>query len=413
MDPISDIDAAIDAVPSDQPQDAPEPSPVASAPAPTPAAAAPEPTAPAPVPAATPAKPAADDEDIALLKPKPAATTPAKPAAVAAPAKPAATATEPTSLKEFRQVYENTKKERDEIAAERDRLRTEAAEARKAGEKEAETRIRAEMDVLSKEKQELDSRIRFLDYSKSPEFEAKHEKPLKDAWRSALEDLQGAKIVNDDGTETDANYGHVQALMRMSPIEAAKTATKWFGAAGPEIMRHRNAILTLQKEKAQAIDHWKAKGEELTQQRQRETAEFNGNLQTMFTEERDSFPTNYPDLFAHDPKNPEETTLFQKNRALTELAARGKGIPEGTDERQRAELMVKAQARMVARAEAFGFTRLRLNKALDEIETLKKKVAEFEGSVPGEGKTVPPAASGSTDDSDSWEKRVDAIPGVR
>ena len=411
MDPISDIDAAIDAVPSDQPQDAPEPSPAPVAAAPAPAA---EPAAPAtPAPAPVAAKPPEDD-DLALLKPKPAATaTPAKPAAVPAAGVPAKPATEPTSLKEFRQVYENTKKERDEIAAERDRLRTEAAEARKAGEKEAEARIRAEMDVLSKEKQELDSRIRFLDYSKSPEFEAKHEKPLKDAWRSALEDLQGAKIVNDDGTETDANYGHVQALMRMSPIEAAKTATKWFGAAGPEIMRHRNAILTLQKEKAQAIDHWKAKGEELTQQRQRETAEFNGSLQTMFTEERDSFPTNYPDLFAHDPKNQEEATLFQKNRALTELAARGKGIPEGTDERQRAELMVKAQARMVARAEAFGFTRLRLNKALDEIETLKKKVAEFEGSVPGEGKTVPPAASGSTDDSDSWEKRVDAIPGVR
>ena len=411
MDPISDIDAAIDAVPSDQPQDAPEPSPAPVAAAPAPAA---EPAAPAtPAPAPVAAKPPEDD-DLALLKPKPAATaTPAKPAAVPAAGVPAKPATEPTSLKEFRQVYENTKKERDEIAAERDRLRTEAAEDRKAGEKEAEARIRAEMDVLSKEKQELDSRIRFLDYSKSPEFEAKHEKPLKDAWRSALEDLQGAKIVNDDGTETDANYGHVQALMRMSPIEAAKTATKWFGAAGPEIMRHRNAILTLQKEKAQAIDHWKAKGEELTQQRQRETAEFNGSLQTMFTEERDSFPTNYPDLFAHDPKNQEEATLFQKNRALTELAARGKGIPEGTDERQRAELMVKAQARMVARAEAFGFTRLRLNKALDEIETLKKKVAEFEGSVPGEGKTVPPAASGSTDDSDSWEKRVDAIPGVR
>lgn len=413
MDPISDIDAAIDAVPSDQPQDAPEPSPVAPAPTPAPAAATPEPTAPASALAAAPSK-SADDDDLALLKPKPAATA-TKPAAVAAPAAgvPVKPATEPTSLKEFRQVYENTKKERDEIAAERDRLRTEAAEARKAGEKEAEARIRAEMDVLSKEKQELDSRIRFLDYSKSPEFEAKHEKPLKDAWRSALEDLQGAKIVNDDGTETDANYGHVQALMRMSPIEAAKTATKWFGPAGPEIMRHRNAILTLQKEKAQAIDHWKAKGEELTQQRQRETAEFNGSLQTMFTEERDSFPTNYPDLFAHDPKNPEEATLFQKNRALTELAARGKGIPEGTDERQRAELMVKAQARMVARAEAFGFTRLRLNKALDEIETLKKKVAEFEGSVPGEGKTVPPATGGSTDDSDNWEKRVDAIPGVR
>jgi len=404
MDPTTDFEAAIDAMPSDMPQDSPQQAAPVVAVAPAPAS---EPAPATVAPVATPAPVNVGDEDLEALrgKPKQAAT----PAATASP-EPPKPAAEPSSLKEFRTVYETTKKERDTLAADLAKLRTEAAEARKAGEKDAEARVRAELEVVVKEKTELDSRIRFLDYSKSPEFQAKHEKPIKDAWRAAIEDLNGATIINDDGTESEANYGHIQALMRMPPIEAARTAAKWFGPASSEVMRHRSTILALGKEKDAAIEHWKTKGEELTAQSQREAEEFNGSLHSLFNSERDSFPTNYPELFGHDPKNDEEADLVRKNRALTEMAVRGKGIPEGTDARQRSELMVKAQARMVARAEAFGFTRLRLNKAVDEIETLKKKLAEFEGSVPGEGKTTPPAPGKADSDVSDWERAIDNAP---
>lgn len=377
--------AALESMFSDDTSPSPQPSPAA----PKPAEPAPAP-APQPTPAAT--KPSAPTEFDDIPKPavKPAAKPPA-PQKQEAPK----TQAEPGSLKELRTNYETTKRERDEYAAKVKALE----EARESGTKreveKARAELSAEIEKHKKRAEEMETEVKYLDYTRSSEFKETYHAPLVAAWKAAIDDIRGAVITDDDGTERPGTPDDIKALVGMSTIEAARKANELFGAAGAEMMAHRRAILDRITAKERALEEWRTKGSEREAQRQRETEEGHSKVVGMWESTMKDLTESNRDLFGDDEADAEGNELLKKADAIVRLAFTGEGLKDGLTADQRRELVTKAQANVAIRARAFGRERLRSMRLQEKVADLEAKLAEYQKSEPGGGSVAPDAFGGA------------------
>ena len=368
----------------------PDPKSIAATPPPEPAAT-PTPATPSAAPAKDPTPPPApvDDDPFAGDIPKAPEPKPASTAKPAAPAKP--TAPSPAgdtqqfkTNKELREAYEKTKAERDAIDKEREDLRKQIDAAKKAGATEAESRLKQELEALRKERDELDSKVRFADYSQSVEFKRNYIEPLAKTWSEVLSEIKGVKIQSDDG-EQDATPEHMQALVRMPMVAAARQAREWFGDAAPEFMRYRKAILDGTAARDNALEEWRTKGSEMAAQQQRQSEERSKSIIGRFDSEIEGYRKTSPDVYAANDKDAEEQGYFKRGNDIVAIAFRGEGLKDGMTQEQRQDAIVRAQANVAAKASSFGVVVHRWRKAEAQIEELKKKLAEYEKTEPGHG----------------------------
>lgn len=402
--------------------------------------AATPPPEPAPTPTATPAKdpaPKVDDDpfagDIPKAKPasdpKPDGTKPdgtkaagTKPDATKPPgaAKPSAPATagdqEFKTNKELREAYNRAKAERDALDKEREELRKQIDAAKKAGATEAEARLKQELEAIRKERDELDSKVRFTDYSQSAEFKKTYIDPLAKTWSEVLREIKDVKIQSDEG-EQDATPEHMQALVRMPMVAAARQAREWFGDAAPEFMRYRKAILDGTAARDNALEEWRTKGSEMAAQQQRQSEERSKSIIQKFDSEIDGYRKNSPDVYAANEKDAEEQGYFKRGNEIVAIAFRGEGLKDGMTQEQRQDAIVRAQANVAAKASAFGVVVHRWRKAEEQIEALKQKLSEYEKTEPGHGdggRSEIPGANGKpvTGRAKSAEDIINEMPSI-
>lgn len=365
--------------------------------------AAPKPTPPAPQ-AKEPAAPTNIDDSIPGRKPQPASPPPS-PAAPKAP-------TEPNTPKELREAYRQK-------SAEFDRINSELAEARKAlesarseGEKAAAAKIAKEIEDLKKERDELNTRVAYTDFTQSKEYEEQYIRPLKERWNSIGEELKGWTYTDDNDNKVPVTLDHVNQLLRMTTPEAAAHAQKLFGAAASEFMAHRRDLLTMYQKRDAAVAEWREKGSQLREQREAESRTSTERAIADFDSAIGKYADDRKDIFAPDDKNDEEKAFYEKGKAIVDIAFRGKGLPPGLTAEQRRSFIIQNQANVAAKAAAFGHLMVRLGAKDAEIEALKKKLAEFETTEPGAGATrSTPAGKGDEKQLSPFEQ-IDALPSV-
>ena len=369
----------IEAIGEETPVASPEPSP---APAPEPKAVE-TPATPTPAPAPAPKLPF--DDDIPQ-KPKPQAQD--KP-------KPEATKPEPKipenqksvrggSLEEFRKNYETTKKERDELASKLKALETAREEGTRAEIKKATEAYEKKVSELEAKYTEVETRLRFTDYTRSSEYKEKFEKPLESAWREAISDISGATIELEDGTERQASVQDIQSLLHMPAIAAARRANELFGAAAPAVLQHRNAILSLTRARESAIKEYQEKGAEREREMQTNSERQRERIYGVFNETIKHYETADASLYGR-PEDPEEQKYWDKGDRLIALAVKRQGLDESLPEDEQSAILTKAQATVAARARAFGPLIARMHKLEAEVESLRGKQAKLTKSEPGNG----------------------------
>ena len=356
-------------------------------------AASPEPSpSPAPEPKVveTPATPAPAqklpfDDDIPQT-PKPQAQD--KP-------KPEATKPEPKipenqksvrggSLEEFRKNYETTKKERDELAGKLKALETAREEGTRAEIKKATEAYEKKVSELEAKYTEVETRLKFTDYTRSSEYKEKFEKPLESAWREAISDISGATIELEDGTERQASVQDIQSLLHMPAIAAARRANELFGAAAPAVLQHRNAILSLTRARESAIKEYQEKGAEREREMQTNSERQRERIYGVFNETIKHYETADASLYGR-PEDPEEQKYWDKGDRLIALAVKRQGLDESLPEDEQSAILTKAQATVAARARAFGPLIARMHKLEAEVESLRGKQAKLVKSEPGNG----------------------------
>jgi hypothetical protein len=356
-----------------------------ASPAPSPAPAAPEP--PAPVAPAAPAavapestKPAVDDlfnlDKFTAKKDEPAPA----PAKQDAPAK-----SEPASLKQFREQYEMTKKERDDLASKVAELERAKSEGTKREIEEATKALKAEMDSIRKNADELDTEVRYLNYTRSGEYKQKYEAPLREAWQTALGDIEGIRVTDADGTERDASHEDIMAILNVPVAKAAIIAQEMFGAAAPEIMAHRRRILELTQARDKSIAEWKEKGSQREVEQKKQLESRQSRSRELFDSQFTEFEKSHNQLFGREDGDEEGNKLLDESDRLIKIALKGEGIDADMGYDDKVDLITKAQAQVALRARAYGRERLRVIRLQQKVAELEKKVGKVRSSEPGQG----------------------------
>ena len=374
---------------------------------PAPAPVAPEAPTPTPTPepqAATPAAPQKNDDLFNLDKlVTPKTETPAAPAKTPEPA----AKNEPASLKQFREQYEMTKKERDDFAAKVSELERAKSEGTRKEVEEATKALKAEMDSIRKNAEELDTEVRYLNYTRSGEYKQKYETPLREAWQTALGDIEGIRVTDEDGTERDANHQDIMVLLNVPVAKAAIIAQETFGPAAPEIMAHRRRLIELTQARDKSISEWKEKGA------QREV-ESKKQLESRQTRSRDLFESQFADyekthsqLFGREEGDEDGNKLLDESDRLVRIALKGEGIDADMGYDDKVDLITKAQAQVALRARAYGRERLRVIRLQQKVAELEKKVGKVRSSEPGQGEGTSTATRVSPKNA---EDAIDELP---
>ena len=352
----------------------------------SPAPAAPEPAAPISTPAAPiaaapePSKPAVDDmfnlDKFTAKKDEPAPI----PAKQDAPAK-----SEPASLKQFREQYELTKKERDDLASKVSELERAKSEGTKREIEEATKALKSEMDSIRKNAEELDTEVRYLNYTRSGEYKQKYEAPLRNAWQTALGDIEGIRVTDGDGTERDASHEDIMAILNVPVAKAAIIAQEMFGAAAPEIMAHRRRILELTQARDKSIAEWKEKGSQREVEQKKQLESRQSRSRELFDSQLADYEKSHSQLFGREDGDDDGNKLLDESDRLIKIALKGEGIDADMGYDDKVDLITKAQAQVALRARAYGRERLRVIRLQQKVAELEKKVGKVRSSEPGQG----------------------------
>lgn len=373
---------------------------------PAPAPVAPEAPTPAPTPepqAATPAAPQKNDDLFNLDKlVTPKAEAPAAPAKAPEPAKP-----EPASLKQFREQYEMTKKERDDFAAKVAELERAKSEGTRKEVEEATKALKAEMDSIRKNAEELDTEVRYLNYTRSSEYKQKYETPLREAWQTALGDIEGIRVTDADGTERDANHQDIMALLNVPVAKAAIIAQETFGPAAPEIMAHRRRLIELTQARDKSIAEWKEKGAQREVEKSKQLETRQSRSRELFESQFADYEKTHAQLFGREEGDEDGNKLLDESDRLVRIALKGEGIDADMGYDDKVDLITKAQAQVALRARAYGRERLRVIRLQQKVAELEKKVGKVRLSEPGQGEGTSTATRVSPKNA---EDAIDELP---
>jgi len=343
--------------------------------APAPAVSAPEVQAAAPADLAKPK----NEDFFNLDKFTPKKDEPA-PTAKAEPTKP-----EPTSIKQFREQYDLTKKERDDFAAKVSELERARSEGTRKEVEEATKSLKAEMDSIRKNAEELDTEVRYLNYTRSGEYKQKYETPLREAWQTALGDIEGIRVTDADGTERDASHHDIMAILNVPVAKAAIIAQETFGPAAPEIMAHRRRLLELTQSRDKSIAEWKEKGAQREVERSKQVEGRQSRSRELFESQFSDYEKSHPQLFGREDGDDDGNKLLDESDRLIRIALKGEGVDADMGYEDKVDLITKAQAQVALRARAYGRERLRVIRLQQKVAELEKKVGKVRSSEPGQG----------------------------
>jgi hypothetical protein len=325
-------------------------------------------------------------------KPAPAPTKPAAPA----PAKPAdpAKATDPAKpeakggIKELREQYELTKAEREQLAAKVAELERTREEGTRKQVEEATKSLKEEIESIRKEREEAEKEIQFLDYTKSREYTQKYQQPLTDAWSEALQDIDGIKITDVDGSERPADERDILALTKLPAGAAAVEAHERFGPSASVMLQHRANIVKLSRASQDAVKQFREEGAKIQEQRAKIAQENESKVVQAFDGSIFALEESHPTLFGK-PTEAEDVGLFEQGHKLVEVAFKGRGL-ENLPPDQRQNAMVKAQANVAARARSYGPQRAQNMRLERQVADLQEKLAKLTASEPGQGSKPEP-----------------------
>jgi hypothetical protein len=357
----------------------------------TAAVAAPPAPAKAPTPApAAPAKPSAppsrsDDPfssiDARAAKPK---EKPAAPAVAPKPGEPPAKAPEappaPADLKDPRRLrsafdLKSAEVERSRVALTELQSKLEAAEARGKD----TTALTERIGTMEKEREALQSQLRAFKQEASPEFQAKYEKPFKDAADFAKQISESLEITeyNDAGDPVKTRQGTYDDFIQLyaMPInKASKLARKMYGEDAQTIINHLNELQRLDFNKKRGLEDERKNALANEEKEKAEAATRKETIAKLWRDTNQDIIDNHPD-WQPAPDDKEGAEILKESYATVD-----KGIHDRT---LTLEQKIRYDANQRHRAALQPWFAHRLKQANETISELQTTIAEMKGSGPG------------------------------
>jgi len=289
-------------------------------------------------------------------------------------------------------VIDEHKKARAQLEAENADLRKQITDP------EARKKEYERLSGVEKRNQELEEQIRFVDYSKSKEFQEKYQVPYEQAWTRAMSELKELTIEDPDGNARQMAPQDLLELVNMPLKQARERADELYGASANEVMAYRKEIRGLYENQTIALDKAKKDGSEKftrdQEQRQVQMKSVQEETGKYWEEYNKAILDNEVTGKYFKPVDGNEeinNRLEAGFKFVDETMAINPLNPKLTPE-QRKEA-VRRHASLRSRAAAFGRLRHELETALKELGASNKKLGEFEETVPDFGAGDPNAGA--------------------
>ena len=334
------------------------------------------PQAPEP-PETTTATPAAAKPE--GTQPEPSGDEPSPPEGTAAPAVDPKTG-KPPKVNPWKLV--------DEYKAKTAKLEAELVEAGKRGiPKDQWDAAQEKMTATEKRAKELEDHIRYVDYTKSQEFQDKYQKPYESQWSRAMKELKDVEIGDDTGTRKMTAQDLLE-LVQMPLQKARAAAEQLYGPIANDVMGHRNEIRRLFDEQSEALEKAKTEGatrdketrEKFQREREGMTKEITGHWSKV--NETVKADPKYGKFFTPVEGDEQGNQRLAKGFELADRAFSENPLAQNLTAEERRSI-VERHAAVRNRAAAFGRLVYQNEQLTAEREALKKELAEFKSTVPG------------------------------
>lgn len=331
---------------------------------------------PAPAPAATPAAPAPAD---------PKAAPAAKEGDDAPPADlPAEKKTSPWKMVKEKEARI---KELDARVAELDKLKI-TPERQK------------QIDAIEAKAKALEEEIRFVDYTKSEEYETSYNKPYKAAWEKAITELDDLRVVGQDGQERKLTVQDILSVVNTDTRAQAKAAAA--GLVGDEyasdVVEYARTIKELAEKSNDAVEEARTKGAERDQLRQQERQR---QHETVTTEIKTQWEKANQEVLGHEKYgtyfkpvdgDQEGNQRLAKGFELADRAFSENPLAPGLTAEKRTDI-VKRHAAVRNRCAAFGRLVYQNGQAQARIKELETQLGTYKQAEPGRQGSAAPAAA--------------------
>ena len=315
---------------------------------------------------------------------------------------------EPVKISDLRTAYQTLKKKvKEEFEPKLQQVQTLEAKI-----KELETSNPPEVSILQerlsaaeKRRDELETEIRFVDYSKSKEFADKYQKPYTDAWRSAMNDLAELTVEDPNGSTRKASQEDLLKLSNLPLGEARRQANALFGDSADDVMAHRRNIIQLSNAQSKALEEARLAGTEKAKLSDTERKAQIEKTQKAWGEVNSAIAKKWPNMFAPVEGDTEGNSLLEKGRALADrlFSPTEETRPKTPEEALQVHAMIRNK---VANHDRLA---LRLKGARARIAELEASLKEFEAHSPNGGLSGGAPGGGTKDFMDEVDAEIDAM----
>ena len=279
----------------------------------------------------------------------------------------------------------------DEHKAARLKAETEIAELRKTMADPAKVKaIEERAAKIEARAKELEEEIRYVNYSKSKEFQEKYQQPYEDSWKKWMGELGELTVADGSGNERPLQPQDLLDLVNMPLGKAREHAVQVFGDFADDVMGARKEIRGLFESQNKALEEAR-KGGELRQQEmqkqfqlQRETmAKQIGELWTKSNELAQA-DERVGKFFKPVEGDQEINGRLKKGFEIADRAFSVSPLDPNLTPDQRQQI-VQLHSAVRNRAAAFGRLVYQNEKLESTVAELTAELAKFKNAQPGAG----------------------------
>lgn len=155
----------------------------------------------------------------------------------------------------------------DEYKGRLSKAEKELADAKAAIVPEAERKSLLErVEKAEARAKELDNHIKFVDYTKSEEYQRDYEKPYVEAWKRGMMEISEIPFTDASGNQRLIQQEDMGKLVNMTLIDAKAYADEHFGDFSRDVLEVRKELRSLLEKKTMALEEARKTGDVREQQ---------------------------------------------------------------------------------------------------------------------------------------------------
>lgn len=249
------------------------------------------------------------------------------------------------------------------------------------------------LEQAEKRLQELEQEIRYVNYSKSKEFQDTYQKPYEEAWQRAMGELKEITLEDPNTHQRRAvSDSDLVELVNLPLGRAREIADQVFGPFADDVMAHRKAIRELFEKQHSALEKAKTEGATREAQIREKIQRAQSQIQSTVKQTWDTVNATILEdqqtgsFFKPRDGDDEWNSRLEKGFKLVDQAFAENPMDPRLTAEQRSDI-VKRHAAVRNRAAGWGPLRNENVRLTKKVEELEKALKEYKESTPSPAPT--------------------------